>query len=264
MEAIPERIEISKRFGADIVVDFHNSDPVDEIMKVTNSLLKNVRWVCLNSPATCSRPAKPPPRSAEFLGRDPPPATGDRQHLFYRKLDETLDSIGFAAGVREVCRPLRGYRRGAGAPGIDPAVYFKMLMIGFSRTCRANAPSPRAARTLSMRWRSSAVSPSEAAARHQAAGIITVFKLGMLSAAALEQAAGCRLRPIRAQYRHRQAASRGNALAARRPAPTEGEQWFRGCCETPRRRIGMFRRRRRADSIRNAADGNGVVNADPT
>jgi transposase len=59
---------------------------------------------------------------------------------FYRKLDETLDSIGFAAGVREVCLPAYADVSRGGRPGIDPAVYFKMLMIGFFE----NLPSERA------------------------------------------------------------------------------------------------------------------------
>ena len=59
---------------------------------------------------------------------------------FYRKLDETLDSIGFTAGVREICRPAYADASRGGRPGIDPAVYFKMLMIGFFE----NLPSERA------------------------------------------------------------------------------------------------------------------------
>jgi transposase len=59
---------------------------------------------------------------------------------FYRKLDETLDSIGFAAGVREICLPAYADSYRGGRPGIDPAVYFKMLMIGFFE----NLPSERA------------------------------------------------------------------------------------------------------------------------
>lgn len=59
---------------------------------------------------------------------------------FYRKLDETLREMEFAEKVRELCRP--GYRDAScgGRPGIDPAVYFKMLMIGFFE----NLPSERA------------------------------------------------------------------------------------------------------------------------
>ena len=49
---------------------------------------------------------------------------------FYAKLDETLESFGFAAKVRELC--LQAYdKSGVGRPGIDPAVYLKMLMVGF-------------------------------------------------------------------------------------------------------------------------------------
>lgn len=58
---------------------------------------------------------------------------------FYRKLDDTLDSIGFAEGVREICRPAYAEMSRGGRPGIDPAVYFKMLMIGFFE----NLPSER-------------------------------------------------------------------------------------------------------------------------
>ena len=35
VESVPERMEMSKRIGADLVVDFKNSDPVEEIMKAT-------------------------------------------------------------------------------------------------------------------------------------------------------------------------------------------------------------------------------------
>jgi transposase len=59
---------------------------------------------------------------------------------FYRKLDETLGAIGFTAGVREICRPAYADAARGGRPGIDPAVYFKMLMIGFFE----NLPSERA------------------------------------------------------------------------------------------------------------------------
>jgi transposase len=58
---------------------------------------------------------------------------------FYRKLDETLASIGFAEGVREICQPAYAEAARGGRPGIDPAVYFKMLMVGFFE----NLPSER-------------------------------------------------------------------------------------------------------------------------
>ena len=59
---------------------------------------------------------------------------------FYQKLNQTLDEIGFAQGVREVCRPAYQDSSSGGRPGVDPAVYFKMLMIGFFE----NLPSERA------------------------------------------------------------------------------------------------------------------------
>ncbi len=59
---------------------------------------------------------------------------------FYRKLDETLCEMGFAEKVRELCRPSYKDASSGGRPGIDPAVYFKMLMIGFFE----NLPSERA------------------------------------------------------------------------------------------------------------------------
>jgi len=59
---------------------------------------------------------------------------------FYRKLDGTLDAIGFAEGIREICLSAYADLSRGGRPGIDPAVYFKMLMIGFFE----NLPSERA------------------------------------------------------------------------------------------------------------------------
>jgi transposase len=58
---------------------------------------------------------------------------------FYAKLDETLESFGFAAKVRELCLPAYD-KSGVGRPGIDPAVYLKMLMVGFFE----DLPSERA------------------------------------------------------------------------------------------------------------------------
>jgi len=58
---------------------------------------------------------------------------------FYSKLDETLDSFGFAAKVRQLCAP--AYKQtGTGRPGIDPVVYLKMIMVGFFE----DLPSERA------------------------------------------------------------------------------------------------------------------------
>lgn len=69
--------------------------------------------------------------------RDLPRAT---PNVFYRKLDEALRSMGFAASVRDICLPSYADDEKGGRPGIDPAVYFKMLMIGFFE----NLPSERA------------------------------------------------------------------------------------------------------------------------
>jgi transposase len=49
---------------------------------------------------------------------------------FYAKLDRTLDSFGFAEKARNLCAPAYS-DNGRGRPGVDPAVYFKMLMVGF-------------------------------------------------------------------------------------------------------------------------------------
>jgi transposase len=58
---------------------------------------------------------------------------------FYARLDETLESFGFAEKVRALCAP--AYKQNnAGRPGIDPVVYLKMIMIGFFE----DLPSERA------------------------------------------------------------------------------------------------------------------------
>lgn len=58
---------------------------------------------------------------------------------FYSKLDETLESFGFAARVRAICAS--AYKQtGTGRPGIDPVVYLKMIMVGFFE----DLPSERA------------------------------------------------------------------------------------------------------------------------
>ena len=58
---------------------------------------------------------------------------------FYTKLEETLESFGFAAQVRALCAPSYD-QSGAGRPGIDPVVYLKMIMVGFFE----DLPSERA------------------------------------------------------------------------------------------------------------------------
>ena len=49
---------------------------------------------------------------------------------FYAKLDQTLNSFDFAAQARSLCAPAYS-ATGRGRPGIDPVVFFKMLMVGF-------------------------------------------------------------------------------------------------------------------------------------
>jgi transposase len=49
---------------------------------------------------------------------------------FYSKLEQTLESFGFATQVRKLCAAAYS-DSSRGRPGVDPAVYFKMLMIGF-------------------------------------------------------------------------------------------------------------------------------------
>ena len=67
---------------------------------------------------------------------------------FYAKLDETLESFGFAAKVRELCAPAYD-KSGVGRPGIDPAVYLKMLMVGFFEDLRSErAIAARCANSL--------------------------------------------------------------------------------------------------------------------
>lgn len=64
---------------------------------------------------------------------------GSAPNEFYGKLEETLESFGFAAKVRAVCAPAYD-QSGVGRPGIDPAVYLKMIMVGFFE----DLPSERA------------------------------------------------------------------------------------------------------------------------
>ena len=58
---------------------------------------------------------------------------------FFRRVNEVLAEIGFGEEVHRLCRPAYS-QRSDGRPGIDPVVYFKMLMVGFFE----NLPSERA------------------------------------------------------------------------------------------------------------------------
>lgn len=70
---------------------------------------------------------------------------------FYTKLEETLESFGFAAKVRELCAPAYD-QSGVGRPGIDPVVYLKMVMVGFFEDLPSErAIAARCADSLSIR-----------------------------------------------------------------------------------------------------------------
>lgn len=70
---------------------------------------------------------------------------------FYDRLDRELDKAGFHDTVRALCRPYYtdGY---TGRRGIDPVVYFKMLMVGFFEGIASErAIAARCADSLSIR-----------------------------------------------------------------------------------------------------------------
>ena len=50
---------------------------------------------------------------------------------FYELLNGTLEEMDFARQVREMCAPAYAEAARGGRPGIDPVIYFKMLMVGF-------------------------------------------------------------------------------------------------------------------------------------
>jgi transposase len=58
---------------------------------------------------------------------------------FFQRVEEVLAEVGFGEQVHRLCRPAYS-QRADGRPGIDPVVYFKMLMVGFFE----NLPSERA------------------------------------------------------------------------------------------------------------------------
>jgi transposase len=57
-----------------------------------------------------------------------PPATPD---AFYRRIERTLEEMGFAKRVWAICQSSYADASKGGRPGIDPVVYVKMLMVGF-------------------------------------------------------------------------------------------------------------------------------------
>src|SRR6476620_11657952 len=67
---------------------------------------------------------------------------------FYELLAETLSKMNFAEQVWASCASAYAEVTRGGRPGIDPVVYFKLLMIGFFEGISSERRSPRAARTL--------------------------------------------------------------------------------------------------------------------
>lgn len=76
------------------------------------------------------KPRKRASRQQEFwvVAERLPKASPSR---FYELLDGTLEKMNFAEKVWACCAPAYAEAAKGGRPGIDPVVYFKMLMIGF-------------------------------------------------------------------------------------------------------------------------------------
>jgi transposase len=71
---------------------------------------------------------------------------------FYELLNGTLEGMKFAEEVWEKCAPAYAEATRGGRPGIDPVVYFKMLMIGFFEGLESErAIASRCADSLSLR-----------------------------------------------------------------------------------------------------------------
>ena len=85
-------------------------------------LIKRISYhVCVFKPKSLPQPELFVP-SARLVQ----PATSS----FYTKLEQTLASFQFSEQARQICAPAYSDNN-LGRPGVDPAVYFKMLMIGF-------------------------------------------------------------------------------------------------------------------------------------
>jgi transposase len=76
-----------------------------------------------------------------------PPGEG-----FYSKLNEHLAAMDFARQVWALCEPAYREESRGGRPGIDPMIYFKMLMVGFFENLRSErAIAARCEDSLSVR-----------------------------------------------------------------------------------------------------------------
>src|SRR4051812_7993806 len=83
------------------------------------------------------------------VAKELPKATPD---TFYRRVNRTLDGMGFAQQVWAICAPAYAEADRGGRPGIDPVVYLKMLMVGFFEDLPSErAIASRCADSLSVR-----------------------------------------------------------------------------------------------------------------
>lgn len=65
-------------------------------------------------------------------------------HPFYRALNKVLAKEGFDAFVEKVCTPF--YAEKLGRPSLPPAVYFRMLLIGYFEGIDSGASLPSSRR----------------------------------------------------------------------------------------------------------------------
>lgn len=73
-------------------------------------------------------------------------------NAFLLRLDQVLEENDIPRQIRGICRPYYADRREGGRPGIDPVVYFKMLLIGFFENLSSErAIAARCADSLSIR-----------------------------------------------------------------------------------------------------------------
>lgn len=71
---------------------------------------------------------------------------------FHELLNQTLERMNFPEQVRTICAPAYADEAKGGRPGIDPVVYFKMLMVGFFEGLESEREiASRCADSLSLR-----------------------------------------------------------------------------------------------------------------
>ena len=81
---------------------------------------------------------------------------------FYRRVNRTLEAIGFAREVWAICEPACADPGRGGRPGIDPVVYLKMLTVAL------RGPAQRACHRESLATNSNP----------EVEGVIQSYKLG--------------------------------------------------------------------------------------